>query len=44
MKIKVYVTRVSNRPNFHLQWVDPIKQQQRRKVTWPALEILIQSV
>jgi integrase len=33
MKIKVYVTRVSNRPNFHLQWIDPMDQTQHRKVT-----------
>jgi integrase len=33
MKIKVYVTRVSNRPNFHLQWDDPITQRQRRQAT-----------
>ena len=33
MKIKVYVTRVSNRPNYHLQWDDPMTQRQRRQAT-----------
>ena len=33
LKIKVYVTRVGNRPNFHLQWNDPITQRQRRQAT-----------
>jgi integrase len=33
MKIKVYVTRVRNRPNFHLQWDDPMTQKQRRQAT-----------
>ena len=31
--VKVYVVRVGNRPNFFLEWKDPITQRSRRKVT-----------
>jgi integrase len=31
--IKVYVTRVGNRPTFQLQWNDPITQRQKRRTT-----------
>ena len=31
--VKVYVVRVGDRPNFFLEWKDPITQRSRRKVT-----------
>ena len=31
--VKVYVVRVGDRPNFFLEWRDPITQRSRRKVT-----------
>ena len=31
--VKVYVVRVGSRPNFFLEWKDPITQRSRRKVT-----------
>jgi integrase len=31
--VKVYAVRVGSRPNFYLEWKDPITQRPRRKVT-----------
>jgi integrase len=31
--VKVYVVKVGSRPNFYLEWEDPITQRPRRKVT-----------